>query len=43
MKDISLVLTLILMAFLGGCWTAVEMHQIDPPCLLNDPPCEVRR
>jgi hypothetical protein len=42
-EDIALVLTLMAIAFACGFWLAIEMHAIDPPCLMNDPPCEVSR
>ena len=38
-EDIPTVILLIIVAFICGFFTAIEMHQIDPPCLLNNPPC----
>ena len=29
--------------FLAGFFTAIELHRLDPPCLLNDPPCVITR
>lgn len=44
MRDIiSIVLGLLVIGFVLGFFAAIELHQIDPPCLLNDPPCEVSR
>ena len=37
------LIALILVGFICGFFAAIELHQIDPPCLLNDPPCEVTR
>ena len=34
---------LLIAVFLAGFFTAIELHQIDPPCLLSDPPCERSR
>lgn len=40
---IGQALALLFVGFVLGFFVAIEMHAIDPPCLLNDPPCEVSR
>lgn len=36
-------LAVLFVGFVLGFFAAIDLHQIDRPCLLNDPPCEVRR
>ncbi len=39
MKDIAAMLGLIVVGFVLGFFAAIELPAIDPPCLLNNPPC----
>ena len=38
-SEVACGVALLIAVFLAGFFAAIELHQIDPPCRLNDPPC----
>ena len=41
--DVAVLAAWLAVGFVCGFFTAIELHRLDPPCLLNDPPCVIGR